>query len=313
MVVDVHAHWYPPSYLSALKAAEASGGRDARLPPLPFVQSPPVADLSHRLRLMDEAGIDVQILNAGGPQHPEPVGAAQLSRASNDGLSEACAGSGGRFRFFATLPLPHIAECLGEIERSAALPGCAGITLPTHVEGAPLDDERFAPILEALDAGSRVAFLHPIGFRVPGLLADWFMDWTIGAPFEDTIASLRLMASGRLTQFPHIRWIVPHLGGTLGFLMERLDAHSEVFPDLMGSAAKPSQLLANLAFDTSASAAEHVNLVASAVGAMRLVHGSDYPFVDQSDLRPTVERIHAAPRLDAVERDAILAGSAVFG
>jgi aminocarboxymuconate-semialdehyde decarboxylase len=309
--VDFHAHWYPPSYREALRAAEATGGRDPRLPPPAFVESRPVADLEYRLALMDQAGISVQILNAGGPQHPDPAAAAELCRISNDGLHAACAESAGRFRFFAALPLPHISECLEEIARSVPVADCAGVVLPTHVEGAPLDDQRFVPLLQALNSHRLVAFVHPTGFRVPGLLDDWLMDWTIGAPFEDTIAALRLMASGRLVQFPNIRWIIPHLGGTIGFLLERLDATWEALGDLM-QMDRPSGLLANLRFDTSASGPGHVRLVAGAVGSERLLHGSDYPFLHQADLRPTVARITSAFADDQERAAAVLAGAAVL-
>src|SRR5438270_536902 len=47
----------------------------------------------------------------------------------------------------------------------------------------------------------------------------------VGAPFEDTVAALQLLMSGVTSRYPRIQVIVPHLGGTLPFLLERIDGN----------------------------------------------------------------------------------------
>jgi predicted TIM-barrel fold metal-dependent hydrolase len=82
-------------------------------------------------------------------------------------LAAACHASANRCRFAATLPLPRIDEALAELERVAALPGFHAVSLSTHLEGAPIDDERFVPVLAALDAAGRQSFSIPTASALP--------------------------------------------------------------------------------------------------------------------------------------------------
>ena len=61
-----------------------------------------------RLREMDAAGIDIQVLSEAEPgaQNLEPDRAVSLARVSNDLLLETVKRHPGRFAGFATLPTP---------------------------------------------------------------------------------------------------------------------------------------------------------------------------------------------------------------
>lgn len=82
-----------------------------------------VGALDERIALMDEAGIDVQIVSAA--QSPSNFfDSVQLSvdatRASNSELSAFCARYPTRYRFFATLPLPYVQPSVDELELGEA-------------------------------------------------------------------------------------------------------------------------------------------------------------------------------------------------
>ena len=77
-------------------------------------------DLSEaRLRTMDEAGIDMQVLSLADPNPQElPTGeAVNLTRRANDRLAETCAAHSGRFAGFAALPTQVPEEAALELER----------------------------------------------------------------------------------------------------------------------------------------------------------------------------------------------------
>ncbi len=59
-----------------------------------------------RIREMDEAGIDVQVLSHGAPatQRMDAATAVPLARGANDRLQETCRAHPGRFEGFAVLP-----------------------------------------------------------------------------------------------------------------------------------------------------------------------------------------------------------------
>ena len=73
-----------------------------------------------RIREMDEAGIDLQILSENNPatQNLDPESAVTLARASNDVLHEAVRAHPGRFAGFATLPTPDPTAAADELERA---------------------------------------------------------------------------------------------------------------------------------------------------------------------------------------------------
>ena len=79
------------------------------------------ADLgAGRLRLMDDAGIDVQVLSNTGPGPdlvPGEAGAA-MAREMNDRLAEAVARHPSRFAGFAVLPMQSPDAAATELERS---------------------------------------------------------------------------------------------------------------------------------------------------------------------------------------------------
>ena len=76
-----------------------------------------------RLKEMDEAGIDIQVLSHGAPstQKLPAETAAGIARAVNDRLHKTVAGNPARFAAFAALPTAVPEAAADELERTAAL------------------------------------------------------------------------------------------------------------------------------------------------------------------------------------------------
>src|SRR5205085_1735668 len=102
-----------------------------------------------RLREMDEAGIDIQILSHGAPSAQKLSGAdaVELTRRVNDRLHAVVAENPKRFAAFAALPTSDPKAAADELERTTKL-GFKGPMIPGLANGAFLDDERFWPIFE---------------------------------------------------------------------------------------------------------------------------------------------------------------------
>ena len=77
-----------------------------------------------RLKEMDEAGIDIQVLSHGAPSTQKlPIEiAADLTRAVNDRLAKVCAANPKRFAAFAALPTidPKAAKRFGLVAHTLA-------------------------------------------------------------------------------------------------------------------------------------------------------------------------------------------------
>lgn len=301
-ILDVHAHYYPPGYLAVVREVSVETGSHADIARSflahPIISAVPAftGDLDRRIALMDAAGIAVQVLSFASMNiwYPDPSMRTRLVEAFNDGCSEAVSEHPSRFRFLAPLPFPYVCEAVEEAARVRGLPGFVGYSVPTHVNTVPIDAGRWAAVYAAMDETPALVLLHPDGFCVPGALMDYGMEWAIGAPFEDTIGAVRLIAGGLLSRYPRLTWIVPHLGGTLPFLLHRLLWRWELEEQRMGTPRHDTASLERLMFDTANCSSATLRLAEEVLPADRIVFGSDFPFLDPGDLRRPVELIRAA-------------------
>jgi predicted TIM-barrel fold metal-dependent hydrolase len=117
------------------------------------------------------------------------------------------------------------------------------------------------------------------------------MEWAIGAPFEDTIATVRLVASGLLEQFGELTWVIPHLGGTVPFLLHRLLWRWRLEAELLGTPAHHGESIARLLWDTANCSPATLRLALDVLPADRVVFGTDFPFVDPTDLARPVQLV----------------------
>jgi len=295
MAIDIHAHFYPPEFMQFVSKLADDIGPAAdtarHLVNHPRITRDPAfqGELDERIKMMDAAGIETQVLSYASPNiwHPNPVVRSELVRIFNDASTENVQRYPGRFLLFASVPLPFTDEAVAEARHALDDLGAVGIAVATQFAGIPIDNARFEPFYTFLNTRKGVLFFHPDGFSAPGLLNDYGMEWSIGAPFEDTIVLIRLIYSGLLERFPKITWVVPHLGGTVPFLIGRLDnfwridqALREHVPQEPGKYLRSS----NLYVDTITPQRSALALAREVFGAERLVLGSDFPFVNRHDL-----------------------------
>ena len=115
-----------------------------------------------RLKEMDEAGIDVQILSHGAPSAQKLSGAdaADVTRRVNDRLHAVVAANPTRFAAFAALPTSDPKAAADELERTTKL-GFKGAMIHGLANGIFLDDKRFWPIFERAQALDVPLYLHP--------------------------------------------------------------------------------------------------------------------------------------------------------
>src|SRR6185503_13580371 len=103
-----------------------------------------------RLRLMDETGLDVQVLSLTSPGLHNLDGPASvaLARRTNDLLAAAVARHPERFQGFAALPTPAPEEAPRELERCVRELGFKGAMLCGRTRDKHLDHSDFRPLLE---------------------------------------------------------------------------------------------------------------------------------------------------------------------
>lgn len=299
MRIDVHAHYYDGDLL---REAESLG---SDFTPTALAAPSAALDLSQRLRLLDAAGIDKQVISPGGLQ---PYG-DDLSRATagarliNDAYSAVVAEQQGRLAAFGCVPLPHVPAAIAEARRCLDELAFVGINLGCSVGDRPLDEPEFEPFWAELDRRGAVVFLHPLGVVRP-MMAEFALAWAIGGRFEDTVAAVRLVSSGVTSRHPNIKVIVPHLGGTIPFLWDRFrdrqTATGEVF-DVIGG-------LKRLYYDSLNLAPGMLCAACRIIGAERVLLGTDFPWTP-ADLSRNVRGVEesglaATEAADILDRNA---------
>jgi predicted TIM-barrel fold metal-dependent hydrolase len=186
-----------------------------------------------RIKEMDEAGIDVQVLSHGAPatQRGEPDVVTRLARGANDRLREIVRAYPDRFAAFGCLPTPDPKAAADELERCVTKLGFKGAMVHGLTNGLFLDDKRFWPIFERAQELDVPIYIHPatphhtvaeIYYKdyikdFPALLtAGW------GFTVEAATQGIRLVLSGVFDAYPELKIIMGHLGESLPFSLWRI-------------------------------------------------------------------------------------------
>jgi aminocarboxymuconate-semialdehyde decarboxylase len=272
-------------------------------------------DLENHFRNMDLAGVDMQVLSLSSqlPYFANESEAVELARLGNDIYARVVREYPKKLAAFACTPLPHIAASIAEIRRALDELGMAGVTAGTMVLGKSIADPAFDEFFAELDRRKAVLFIHPSGGSVGSqLLEATNLTWPIGAPLEDTTCLLQFMQANIPSRFPDMKVIIPHLGGFAPFLTARLDQLKNRF--LPASSDLPSVQAKYFWYDTVNAYPSALRCAQEAVGAEKLLLGTDYPFWRDDAFRLCVEYIaDAVPR--SQDADGILGGNAqkLFG
>jgi Amidohydrolase len=137
---------------------------------------------SGRIRRMDAAGIDLQVLShvQPGVQTLDQDTAIRLSKEVNDWLDRMVQEHPTRFAGFAMLPTQSPGHAADELERTVAELGFKGALINGHTHGLYLDDASFSPIFDRAQKLGVPIYIHPadpppeiIRRRVRSRLPSW--------------------------------------------------------------------------------------------------------------------------------------------
>jgi 2,3-dihydroxybenzoate decarboxylase len=187
-----------------------------------------------RIKEMDEAGIDLQVLSHGAPatQRLDAEPAVRMARAVNDRLHAVVKANPARFAGFAVLPTADPKAAADELERAVTKLGFKGAMVHGLTNNAFLDEKRFWPIFERAAALDVPLYLHPavphkavidVYYReyldqFPNLMT---AAWGFGV--ETATQGIRLVLSGVFEKYPKMKIILGHLGEGLPFYLWRID------------------------------------------------------------------------------------------
>ncbi|WP_231639527.1 amidohydrolase family protein [Mycobacterium sp. Marseille-P9652] len=269
MRIDTHHHAIPGFYRDALRKSGIEEGGGRKLP-----EWSPEASLA----AMGQLDVDTAILSVSTPGTAflsERADAVALARDVNDYLATLVSRQAGRFGFFATIPMPHVAASVDEVARSLDDLQADGVVLFANSAGTYLGQPGQDDLFAALDARSAVAFIHPA--ELPGPPADGVPPFAADFLLDTTRAAYLLVRNGVCRAYPNIKFILSHAGGFVPYASHRMAV--AIMGDTGRSLVDSLDDFAGFYFDTalSSSAAALPSLLAFAKPG-HVTFGSDWPF-----------------------------------
>lgn len=287
--IDAFTHVLPKAYLQKLQSLlppDYLGGMVAAMPELYEVEK--------RLAIMDELGIDAQVITISSPpievMVQEPRKAHDLARLANDGIAEMAQLAPKRFIPVGTVAMNAMDLALDETERCIKNLGMKGMLIYSNAVGKPIDTPEFIAFYELMAKLDVPLWLHPAR---SGRFADYVGEessryevWQVfGWPYETTIAMTRLAFSGIFDRFPHFKVITHHAGGMVPFFEKRIEHCYRLFGKMSLQEAveklqKPIIDYFRLFYADTALMGSVGGLLSaySFFGAERLLFGTDSPF-----------------------------------
>jgi len=226
-IIAIEEHYWDPELTKTYSGLEAGRGGDMDQRLYDFG--------SLRLKEMDEAGIDIQVLSHGAPatqKLPADVAVAVTTQV-NDRLAKAVAANPKRFAAFGALPTADPKAAADELERMVTKLGFKGAMIHGTANGEFLDHKKYWPIFERAEKLDVPIYLHP---SLPNpkvteiYLQDYAKDFPLvvrpawGFTVETATQAIRLVLSGLFETHPNLKLILGHFGETLPFLLWRIDS-----------------------------------------------------------------------------------------
>ncbi len=241
-----------------------------------------------RLALMDESGVDVQVLSVTTPglHNLEPEESVSLARRTNDLLAATIKKHPARFQGFATLPTAAPADAPRELERSVRELGLCGAMLCGRTREKNLDHADFRPLFKTAATLGVPVYIHPqipqravrqalyAGFGEPVDTA--FAAFGLGWHYEAGIQFVRLLLAGVFDEHPALQIILGHWGEVVLFYLERLNSLARV-TELRKPVAE--YFRQNLYVTPSGMWSQsYLQRSLEIVGPERLIFSTDYPY-----------------------------------
>jgi len=265
-------------------------------------------DVDAKLADMDAAGIEITALSINDPG-PEWFGAdgPAVAQTLNDFIADIVRNHPTRFLGLCVLPLQNEKAAQTELDRCVRQLGMKGILFYTNLAGRFPDEPDFRWLFRrAVELDLPVLLHPPLPITTPQVKG-YEMISTLGNMFDDTIALTRLILSGILDELPRLKLVCPHLGGTLPYIIGRLDHQTQVLkrgPKYLTRA--PSEYLKQVWLDIVSPLPLAMRFACDMMGSDRLLYASDHPWVDPRLILDNLRSL----KLSASDEEKILRGNA---
>jgi len=256
-------------------------------------------DVDVKLEAMDAAGVELTALSINDPG-PECFGVdgPAIAQIANDFIAGIVAKYPQRFFGLCVLPLQDMRTSLAELDRCVKQLKMKGILLYTNLSGRYPDEPEFRQLFERAVELDLPILLHPAKPVTIEQVKAYEMTSSLGNMFDDTIALTRIIMSGILDEFPKLKLVCPHLGGTLPYFIGRLDHQTQVLKRGPKNLTRsPSEYLRQVWLDIVSPHPLAMKYAYDFMGAEKLLYASDHPWVSPILIRDCLSSLNL-PRPD---------------
>lgn len=275
---------------------------------LPFGERAPVGErdqpewsVEGALRYMEQYDIAACVLsvpvsanNATGQEGRD------IARRTNEALAEIVSGHPDRFGAMATLPGRDADGAVAEIGYALDSLQMDGVATTTSINDAYLGEPEFDPWFEELNRRGATLFVHPTITSAGQTLLNGLNPSVIEFMFDTTRMITNMVATGAKQRFSNIKIISTHAGGTVPFLVERIQTLEHTFGVGPGrlelSYEQVRDGIASFYYDlTAATTKAQLYALLQLVPVSQLLMGLDLPFMPASTYAPAIADVGGYP------------------
>ena len=282
MIIDCHGHYTtaPQAHNDWRKAMVAAYENGSPLPSYPEISDAEIVETieANQLRLIKERGADLTIFSPRASAMEHHVGDANVAtrwaRACNDLIARVVSLFPDYFVGVCQLPQTPNGSLEGsiiELERAVLELGFVGCNLSPdasggHWSGLPLTDRYWYPLYEQMVALEVPAMIHVSSSCNPNFHAT-------GAHYlnADTTAFMQLLQGDLFSDFPNLRFVIPHGGGAVPYHWGRFRG----LADMLNRPSLDVHLMNNVFFDTCVYHQPGIDLLARVIEPKNVLFGSE--------------------------------------
>src|SRR5882762_6225640 len=300
-IIDVHSH----PILAFGEGAPVGEGRKQ-----------PDWSVESALSYMEEHDISACVLSApASANNATGQEARDIARRTNEVLAEIISKHPNRFGAVATLPGQDADGAVAEIGYALDTLKLDGVSTSTSINDVYLGEPQFDPYFEELNRRGATLFVHPTFTKTSLALLIGLNPSVLEFMFDTTRMIANMVATGTKKRFSNIKIISTHGGGTIPYLVNRIQMLEHAFGVGPGrlelSPEEVREGIASFYYDLTAATSEaQLGAILKLVPVSQLVMGLDFPLMPKSTFAPAIADIGRYPAFNKVDLQSLSYGNA---
>jgi predicted TIM-barrel fold metal-dependent hydrolase len=293
-------------------------------PILPYGQGAPVGpgqkqphwSVESAISYMDEHDISACVLSdPDSANHATGQEARNIARRVNETLADIVSRHSSRFGAVATLPGQDADDAVAEIVYALDVLKLDGVSTSTSINDVYLGEPQFDPWFEELNRRAATLFVHPTFAKATQPLLIGLNPSVLEFMFDTTRMIANMVAAGAKSRFSKIKIISTHGGGTIPYLVNRIQTLEHTFGVGPGrlelSPEEVREGIASFYCDlTAATSGAQLAAILKLVPASQLVMGLDFPLMPKSTFAPAIADIGRYPAFNKADLQGLSYGNA---